>query len=72
MARLRGRVGLRCDDWRVDDELSDDQETVTSWTNPYTAAYKRRQAMPMAMGRAEFPHSRILARSMAMTLMNCH
>jgi hypothetical protein len=33
----------------VDDKPTDDQETVTSWTNPYTAEYKRRQAMLMAM-----------------------
>ncbi len=27
----------------------DDQETVTSWTNPWIAEYKRRQAMLMQM-----------------------
>jgi hypothetical protein len=29
----------------VEDEPTDDPETVTSWTNPFTAEYKRRQAM---------------------------
>src|SRR5271163_2290144 len=34
----------------VKDEPTDDErETVSSWTNPYTAEYKRRQAMVMAM-----------------------
>jgi hypothetical protein len=31
------------------DEPTDDQETVSSWTSPYTAEYKRRQAMLMEM-----------------------
>jgi hypothetical protein len=29
----------------VEDDSTDDPETVTSWTNPFTAEYKRRQAM---------------------------
>ena len=29
--------------------VEDEQETVRSWTNPYTAEYKRRQEMLMAM-----------------------
>jgi hypothetical protein len=33
----------------VDDEPPDEQETVTSWTNPWIAEYKRRQAMLMEM-----------------------
>ena len=33
----------------MDDEPPDDQETVTSWTNPWIAEYKRRQAMLMEM-----------------------
>ena len=31
------------------DEPPDDQENVTSWTNPWIAEYKRRQAMLMEM-----------------------
>jgi hypothetical protein len=31
------------------DEPPDEQETVTSWTNPWIAEYKRRQAMLMEM-----------------------
>lgn len=34
---------------RVDELPDDGQETVTSWTNPWIAEYKRRQAMLMAM-----------------------
>lgn len=34
---------------RVEDEAPDEQETATSWTNPYTAEYKRRQELLMAM-----------------------
>src|SRR5271169_1134087 len=33
----------------VDEPADDDQETVSSWTNRYTAEYKRRQAMLTAM-----------------------
>jgi hypothetical protein len=33
----------------VEDDPTDDPETVTSWTNPFTAEYKRRQAMLMGM-----------------------
>ena len=33
----------------MDDEPPDDDETVTSWTNPWIAEYKRRQAMLMEM-----------------------
>ena len=33
----------------MEDEPPDEQETVTSWTNPHTAEYKRRQEMLMAM-----------------------
>jgi hypothetical protein len=29
----------------VEDDPTEDPETVTSWTNPFTAEYKRRQAM---------------------------
>ena len=31
------------------DEPPDDQENVTSWTNPWIAEYKRRQAVLMEM-----------------------
>lgn len=34
---------------RVDDGPPEEQETVTSWTNPWIAEYKRRQAMLMEM-----------------------
>ena len=30
----------------MDDDPTDEQETVTSWTNPWIAEYKRRQAPP--------------------------
>jgi creatinine amidohydrolase len=33
----------------MDDEPADNEETVRSWTNPWTAEYKRRQAMLMEM-----------------------
>lgn len=33
----------------MEDEPPDEQETVTSWTNPHTAEYQRRQQMLMAM-----------------------
>jgi hypothetical protein len=33
----------------VEDEPPDEQETATSWTNPHTAEYKRRQEVLMAM-----------------------
>jgi hypothetical protein len=34
---------------RVDEPPDDAQETATSWTNPWIAEYKRRQAMLMEM-----------------------
>lgn len=46
---MPGHVSEWCDDLQVDEPNHDGQETVSSWTNPYTAEYKRRQAMLMAM-----------------------
>lgn len=39
----------RWDHGGVENEPPDEQETVHFWTNPYTAEYKRRQEMLMAM-----------------------
>ena len=33
----------------MEDDPTDDQQTATSWTNPWIAEYKRRQAMLMEM-----------------------
>jgi hypothetical protein len=46
---MHGRVGGWWEDGCVGGGRPDEQETASSWTNPWIAEYKRRQAMLMGM-----------------------